>query len=202
MKDINLDTPAECGVILLSETALFPNNSMMLNIFEPRYRQMLQHSLDTSWMFAVGDINEDKPSDNTGLEVGTIGLIRFCKKLPNGQYTIVLKGIQPVRFSNWDKNSPYPKAQIAPIKRLKIKNSDEETAIRSLITDYLPIHLKHLPEEISNALLGEILNTPELSSLIDQVSHQFIADPALRIQLLSEIDDRKRAHTLITTLTP
>lgn len=202
MQELNLTPPLECGVMLLSEVSLFPNCSMMLNIFEPRYRTMLQDSLDSSWMFATGDINEAALSSNEGLDFGVCSVIRFCKHLPDGRSNIVLKGLHPVQFSNWDKSSPYPKAQITPLVRQSIESPKEGSAIRSLITESLPLHLDHLSKEIRNTILGDLSDTPDLTALIDQVSHNFIADTELRLNLLSEIDDRKRAHTLITALAP
>lgn len=200
MKDLNLNIPSECGVMLLSEVSLFPNCSMMLNIFEPRYRTMLQDSLADSWMFATGDMNEAALSSNAGLDFGVISVIRFCKHLPDGRSSVVLKGLQPVRFSSWDKSSPYPKAQISPLVRQEVETNKEQKAIRSLVTDSLPTHLEHLSKEIRNTILSDLSSTPSLSALIDQVSHNFISDTELRLSLLSETDDRKRAHTLITAL--
>ena len=200
MKDLSLETPDECGVMLLSETSLFPGCSMMLNIFEPRYKTMLQDSLESTWMIALGDLNEAALSSNAGLDYGVLSLISFCKNLPDGRSNLVIKGLLPVQFTHWDKTSPYPKAKISPLRRKPIDSELEQQAIRSLISSSIASHLSHLSGNISQTILSDLAAINEITTLIDQVAHNFISEPALRLSLLSELDDRQRVHTLITAL--
>src|SRR5438128_9972684 len=57
--DGSVDLPAEVPVMPLPGAVLFPNALLPLYIFEPRYRDMLEHALKHERMFSVALI---KPS--------------------------------------------------------------------------------------------------------------------------------------------
>ena len=48
-----IEIPTEVPVMALSNAVLFPHSLLPLHIFEPRYRDMLAHSLDGDRMFSV-----------------------------------------------------------------------------------------------------------------------------------------------------
>lgn len=201
MQPLKLDIPESCGALLLTGTALFPNSSMDLHIFEPRYRAMLQQSLETHWLIAIANLiaPEEEPLSSCVSPIGTLGLINMSKTLPDGRSALVITGLHPVRFENWQEESIFPTASITVLEREGMAETQSQN-IRKLLLDVLPAHLTHLPDTVQASVLSNLKEIPEVSALIDNVSHNFISDTDFRHELLSELDDKTRASKLISAL--
>ena len=93
-------------VFPLSNFILFPKTSVPLNIFEPRYIEMINHSMKNNRM--IGMIQPKKMSDKskTGLyEIGCLGKITSFDETEDGRYSIVLKGLSRFKIVNELKNN-------------------------------------------------------------------------------------------------
>ena len=93
MNKIN-DLPDTLSVFPLSNFIFFPNTSAPLNIFEPRYIQMIDESIKSNRM--IGMIQPKAKSDpkKTDLfKVGCLGKISSFNETKDGRYVIVLNGI-------------------------------------------------------------------------------------------------------------
>ena len=86
--------PNTLPVFPLSNFIFFPNTSAPLNIFEPRYIQMINESIKSNRMIGMsqpkGIINQDKPEL---FKVGCLGKISSFNETDDGRYVIVLNGI-------------------------------------------------------------------------------------------------------------
>ncbi len=93
MNKIN-DLPNTLSVFPLSNFIFFPNTSAPLNIFEPRYIQMIDESIKSSRMIGMiqprGKTNLQKPEL---FKVGCLGKISSFNETEDGRYVIVLNGI-------------------------------------------------------------------------------------------------------------
>ncbi|MBF0236230.1 MAG: LON peptidase substrate-binding domain-containing protein [SAR324 cluster bacterium] len=76
-------------------TILLPKTILPLNIFEPRYKQMLEHALENDSL--LGLIQPVEPGGIPLFETGCLGKVEWRKKLPNGNSLIRLHGL--IRFS-------------------------------------------------------------------------------------------------------
>ena len=85
-------------VFPLSNFIIFPKTTVPLNIFEPRYIEMINNSMKTNKL--IGIIQPKKSSDNhlapTLHNIGCLGKITTFKETDDGRYMIELKGL--VRF--------------------------------------------------------------------------------------------------------
>jgi len=92
--------PAELPVFPLSNFIIFPKTSVPLNIFEPRYIDMVNDSMKSNKL--IGMIQPKKSSDQHGVpdlhQVGCVGKITSFRETEDGRYLIELKGIS--RFKN------------------------------------------------------------------------------------------------------
>ncbi|TVP77241.1 MAG: hypothetical protein EA353_10795 [Puniceicoccaceae bacterium] len=110
-----IEIPREVPVMTLSQTVLFPQAMMPLFIFEPRYREMLQHALETDRIFAVAALDEreeDAEALETPYPVAGVGVIRACKQNPDGTSNLILQGLARVEFENIVCEEPYRRARI------------------------------------------------------------------------------------------
>ena len=93
MNKIN-DLPNILSIFPLPNFIFFPNTSAPLNIFEPRYIQMIDESLKSNRMIGMlqpkGVSNSKKPDL---FKVGCLGKISSFNETDDGRYVIVLNGI-------------------------------------------------------------------------------------------------------------
>ena len=92
MKKIN-DLPEKIPIFPLSNFIIFPETTVPLNIFEPRYIQMIDDSMKSNRM--IGMIQPKKSSDlsNSLYDVGFLGKITSFNETKDGRYLIVINGI-------------------------------------------------------------------------------------------------------------
>ena len=96
------DLPSTLSVFPLSNFIFFPNTSAPLNIFEPRYIQMIDESIKSNRM--IGMIQPKAKSDPKKpdlFKVGCLGKISSFSETDDGRYVIVLNGI--TRFNILDE---------------------------------------------------------------------------------------------------
>ena len=90
--------PNEIPVFPLSNFIIFPNTSVPLNIFEPRYIDMINDSMKSNKLIGMiqpktSNIKQIKPELH---EVGCLGKITSFRETEDGRFLIEIKGL--VRF--------------------------------------------------------------------------------------------------------
>ena len=93
-----IDLPKKISVFPLSNFIIFPNTSVPLNIFEPRYIEMINKSMKKDklvGMIQPRNSNEDSISPAL-YDIGCLGKITSFKETDDGRYLIELKGL--IRF--------------------------------------------------------------------------------------------------------
>ncbi len=92
------DLPNKIPVFPLSNFILFPKTTVPLNIFEPRYIDMINDSMKSNKI--IGMIQPKTYSDKNTIpslyEVGCLGKITTFQETEDGRYLIELKGL--IRF--------------------------------------------------------------------------------------------------------
>jgi Lon protease-like protein len=96
---INLkNLPEEIPIFPLSNAIFFPNTVLPLNIFEPRYKQMIADSLEKNKFIGMAQPNlQNLQSSKPDIfNVGCVGIVQKHNKTPEGTYLVNLEGL--VRF--------------------------------------------------------------------------------------------------------
>ena len=96
---INIDLPKKIPVFPLSNFIIFPKTTVPLNIFEPRYIQMIDDSMKSNRY--IGMIQPKKTGDLKKPDlhkIGCVGKITSFNETEDGRYLIVLNGI--CRYEN------------------------------------------------------------------------------------------------------
>jgi len=92
------DLPTKISVFPLSNFIIFPKTSVPLNIFEPRYIDMINDSMKSDKI--IGMIQPKKTNNNNIKpelhKVGCLGRITGFQETEDGRYLIELKGL--IRF--------------------------------------------------------------------------------------------------------
>ena len=92
--------PKIIPVFPLSNFIIFPNTTVPLNIFEPRYLDMVNDSMKSNKLIGMIQPKNSKNENNTPklYDVGCLGKITSFRETEDGRYLIELKGL--IRFEN------------------------------------------------------------------------------------------------------
>lgn len=201
MENGSVDLPDQVPVMPLPGAVLFPNALLPLYIFEPRYREMLEHALKQDRMFSVALI---KPScaewhaPEDFFHFATVGLIRACVGRGDGTSNLVLQGLHRVRFITFEQDAPFPVAKIDLVKSSDDTTVETEALGEKVVELYKKLKSteRQLPPKVDRYLtqLGD------LEMLADLVASTFVDDPLRRQKMLEETSVNQRLRLLITFL--
>ena len=93
------DLPKKIAIFPLSNFIIFPKTSVPLNIFEPRYIEMINDSMRKDKLIGMIQpkfLKKNKLDTTDLYEVGCLGKIISFKETDDGRYLIDLKGV--IRF--------------------------------------------------------------------------------------------------------
>ena len=93
------DLPKSLAVFPLSNFIIFPRTSVPLNIFEPRYIDMINDSMKSNKLIGMiqpKNLKEKNNIDPDLHEIGCMGKIKSFRESEDGRFLIELKGI--IRF--------------------------------------------------------------------------------------------------------
>ena len=139
------DLPTNLAVFPLSNFIIFPKTRVPLNIFEPRYLDMINDSMKSNKFIGMiqPKILKNNDRDNTPElhEIGCMGKITSFKETEDDRYLIELKGI--IRFKiikELNTNKKYRECEISfknyyedlENKKEEIKFSDLELIFKDL----------------------------------------------------------------------
>ena len=89
------DLPKKIAIFPLSNFIIFPKTSVPLNIFEPRYIEMINDSMRKDKLIGMIQpkfLKKNKLDTTDLYEVGCLGKIISFKETDDGRYLIDLKG--------------------------------------------------------------------------------------------------------------
>jgi Lon protease-like protein len=111
--------PAAIPLFPLPNVVLFPNVTLPLHIFEPRYREMVADALDGDRIIGMVLLRPGWEKDYEGrpdiYEVGCAGLITHAERTDDGRYNLVLRGLEKFRIHQEDHQRSYRVAEVEPI---------------------------------------------------------------------------------------
>ena len=92
------DLPKKISVFPLSNFIIFPKTTVPLNIFEPRYLDMVNDSMKSNKLIGMIQPKSSENDDNFPElhDIGCLGKITSFKETEDGRYMIELKGL--IRF--------------------------------------------------------------------------------------------------------
>ena len=216
-----MKVPSEVPVMILPETTLFPQMTLPLRIFEPRYRQMLADVLEGGRMFAIALRNPNLKRE-TPMSIGGLGLVSTSVQQPDGTSVLTLLGLARVKFLGPVRLKPY---RVEAISVLASPPADAPQTnalakkVRALVRQRVkkgfdlgiplpadPKRAKQLQEmqALANASFQQfgrhIASVKSPEQLADLVASTLIGDPLARQILLAtpEIEERlKRLHQFL-----
>ena len=94
-------------------TVLVPGMLLPLQVFEPRYRRMLDDCLagDRSFGVVLIERGSEVGGGDVRTDVGTQARILEAEELPDGRWALVAVGVRRIRVDRWLPDDPYPRAE-------------------------------------------------------------------------------------------
>ncbi len=141
------DMPSTIPVFPLPGAILFPRGQLPLNIFEPRYLNMIDDALAGDRVIGMIQPSNTAPAADGLSDVGTLGRISSYAETGDGRYLITLTGICRFRIAQEKKaRTPYRQALVdyaafaedlhAPAKQAKI----DREKLRHALQRYVDTH--------------------------------------------------------------
>ena len=185
------ELPNTIPVFPLSNFIIFPKTTVPLNIFEPRYVEMINDSMKKNKF--IGMIQPKSISNENSLapslhKIGCLGKITSFKETDDGRYLIDLKGI--IRFKIVKEiadNKPYRRCEISfdnylndlSEKKENLKFSDLELIFKDLrqlfekrgfIINWKALEKQSLDETINALAMASPFSLEEKQVLLEAVN--------------------------------
>ena len=111
MKKIE-NLPKKISVFPLSNFIIFPNTSVPLNIFEPRYIKMIDDSMKANRI--IGVVQPRNKNEIPELySTGCVGRITNFNETDDGRYLIIIRGISRFKIlSEINNDKPYRECEV------------------------------------------------------------------------------------------
>ena len=193
------DLPQTVPVFPLSGALLLPRGHLPLNIFEPRYLNMVDDALSTTRIIGmVQPMDQENRSNPKIYPVGCAGRLTSFRETPDGRYLITLTGISRFRLEReLDCTTPYRQVQVtfAPYANDFAPEDDGESIDRARLTAALKTYLQMRNMETD----WEAIEGASNEGLVNSLS--MIGDfDVEEKQMLLEAETLSKRATILTAL--
>ena len=168
---INQNLPETIPVFPLSNFIMFPQTTVPLNIFEPRYIQMINDCMTDNRIIGMIQPKKTGSSDRPDLyNVGCMGKITSFNETTDGRYLIVLNGICRFKILNEIKSDKlYRKCKVNfSIFENDFNKQNEEIKFKDL--EIIFKNLKSLFEKQGYAINWKDLEKQSLDQVINTLA--------------------------------
>ena len=202
------DLPKIIPIFPLSNFIIFPNTTVPLNVFEPRYVEMINDSMKTNKL--IGLIQPRKININSDPdlhEIGCLGKITNFKDTSDGRYLIDLNGLSRFKIVKEIKsNKPYRTCEInfdnygddLNLQKGEIKFSDLELIFKDLkslfkkkgyIINWKSLEKQNLNETINALSMASPFTLEEKQILLESQNLEIRKDKIAEILSTYSYDD-------------
>ena len=192
------DLPETVPVFPLSAALLLPGGRMPLNIFEPRYLEMIDHALAHNRLIGLIQPRLDGATRSDGepelCEVGCLGRVTSFAETGDGRYLVSLQGVCRFRVSDEQATkTPFRQCRITSFVADLDAEAGAANVDRPALLKAFRAYLK------ANDLDAdwESVSRAENAMLVNALSMMAPYGPAEKQALLEAPDLKTRAETLI-----
>jgi Lon protease-like protein len=111
--------PDMIPIFPLEDVMLFPEMSVPLHLFEPRYKAMIADALKGNRIVGMvllrPGYEKDYERSPSVFQIGCAGVINEVEQLPNGEYNITLGALTKYRITREEASRPYRIAHVTPV---------------------------------------------------------------------------------------
>jgi Lon protease-like protein len=211
MSTYRVDFGRPISLFPLPGVPLLPHALSPFHIFEPRYRQMIEHTLasgsgelEKADPIAFAVVDQISPGgDQTSIrDAVCIGRITRLERYQDGRFDIVVHGVCRAKIDELDppdSNRLYLRGWLRPLESdpgAGPAMPEVRRTIRSLLRNPRLSRLSH--GEFARQLMEK--EEVPTTAILDLIGFTVLQDPTLRYEMLAEGDCRNRAGTLTREL--
>tara|TARA_B100000427_G_C15268881_1_gene490054 strand:- start:33 stop:674 length:642 start_codon:yes stop_codon:yes gene_type:complete len=198
MKKIE-ELPNKISVFPLSNFIIFPDTTVPLNIFEPRYIQMIDDCMKGNRMIGMIQPKEKNQTNPELYNVGCAGKITSFNETDDGRYLIVLNGVSRFKILEEIQTDKLYRQYNISFKEFMKDLNEEEEEVKFSDLELIFKNLKSLFnkqgyiinwKELEKQSLDRIINTLSMASPFSLEEKQILletADLKTRKQKLEQI---------------
>lgn len=175
-------------VMVLEGVVLLPGTMVPLNIFEPRYKNMLNHSIHGNRTFALCNAVEGRPARYFGL-----GIIKTSILNADGTYQLILEGVYRYRIERVISQDPL--LQVVAEKVEAKSSSASDGRAREQVEKYIRLLADKYPRA-ERSLTNLLDSSLDDGAFADQAAGLLVADSGLKQKLLETLSAEKRLTLL------
>ena len=191
---INKDLPKKIPVFPLSNFIIFPKTTVPLNIFEPRYIEMIDDAMKGNRI--IGMIQPKKNDQTIPMlyNIGCAGKITSFNETEDGRYLIILNGISRFKIiEELETDKLYRKCKVdfrnysydLDKKNEEIKFSDLELIFKNLKNLFIKQGYTINWKELEKQSLDQTINTLSMASPFSLEEKQILLET-------SNLSERKK----------
>ena len=184
----------------LPNLVLFPGVMQALNLFEPRYRQLMEDVLEDDHLITMALVKPDPVNLSMPVpeicQTVCVGKIMTHAKLENGTYNLFLAGVsRAVIVDELASDTPYRQAKVKLVSDGALSESEEQ-ALRTKLLQLLK-QTRGSQSHFNNAAEIERF---EVGQLVDIIAYSSGISPMEQQRILETTDIRDRSRFLISAL--
>ena len=202
MNKLSNKLPEKIPVFPLSNFIIFPKTTVPLNIFEPRYIEMIDDAMKENRMIGMiqpRNSNQDIP---TLYDVGCVGKITSFNETEDGRYLILLSGISRFKIiKELETKKTYRKFSIdfedflddLNEKNEEIKFSDLELIFNNLKSFFIKQGYKINWKDLEKQSLDQTINTLAMASPFSLEEKQVL------LEAINIYDRKEKLNQILST---
>ncbi len=183
----------------LPSVVLFPHTAVPLHIFEPRYRELVHHSLASDQVLALAVLQPGWERDYYGRPptspILCAGSITEHQELADGRYLIVVEGEVRARVAReLPPRHSYREVSVELLEDVPYPGP-EEAQLRQAVLELASM----LPQPLADEFIHEAASHSG-GALADVVAGSVVEELGARQRLLEELDVRARIHAVLSEI--
>jgi len=196
------------AIFPLSSVAMFPGIQCPLHIFEPRYRQMVEHVLAGDGRIGMATIRPECLDEIEGdpelFETGCAGVITEHQELPDGRFNLVLLGTRRFRIITEEPRTGDRQFRTARVKFLEDPVPEERAGriaqLRPALLELVNTFLEQSDPDHAARFAQRDLSAVDDTTLVNALSNSFPLSTSDKQQLLSADSISERLDRLMGVL--
>ena len=173
----------ELPLFPLPELVLFPGRHLPLHVFEPRYRIMMNTTIQSDRRFGVLMID---PSTGQPAQVGCCAEILHYQRVPDDRLKILTIGQQRFRVLSYVREKPY---RVGLVEWIEDKPPSQDLSPLASDIDRLLRDVVHLSAKLTDQDIDLPDNIPDIPLELSYWVASNLHGVALEQQALLEMDD-------------
>ena len=199
-----MDGDAELPIFPLSNVVLFPGVQTPLHLFEPRYRQLAEHTLVANRRIGMVTVPPEHvaemEADPPVYPVGCAGVIAQSQRLPDGRYNLVLHGTHRFRITGElprGGDRLYRVAQVEPLLDPYPGSERSRVAeLRRSIVELVASLVRHSDPERAEQISPALFRGVDDASFVNSLGNSLAFPPEEKQGLLEAPDVPARFERL------